>query len=175
VTVAGASPPGEQFTRPLDLPLVTTTIKAAQDRLGVAEITVDGHHEESVCYFDAPSRTFVGFMAQAEGLSGSFTARILRGSVPRSCSHLPAWAMAKLEKGVGGLRLGMPRDEFAKVVGKALQQIDGFDVATFGRQDQLSRRSGDADPEILFVAITVRGRFENGLLVEYWVLKSAST
>ena len=167
--------PGEQFVCPLDLPLVATTVTDAQRRLGTAAVTVAGHHEETVCYVDLPSHTLVAFMAQAEGLNGSFTARRLRGKAPGSCSRLPGWASAKLEKGVGGLRLGMLKQHFAAVVGKDLRFVDGFETATFERTELLERKAGQAEPHTLFISIVVRARFEQGRLVEYVVLKSAST
>ena len=178
VALAAAElPPGEQFTRPLGLPLVATTIEDAQRRLGSALVTVAGHHEQTVCYVDRPSRTFVAFMAQAEGLSGGFTVRRLGSEVPASCSQLPDWALARLASSVGGLRLGMLRKTFATVLvlGTRLKQVDGFETATFERSELLERRPGQTEADTLFTTIIVRGRFHEGRLVEYDVVKSSST
>jgi hypothetical protein len=174
-TAVAGQQAGEQFTRPFGLQLVFATVQDAQHRLGPAKVTVSGHYEETVCYVDMPSRTFVAFMAQGEGLSGRFTARRLREKVPEACSRLPTWALAQLEGNVGGLRLGMSRQRFVAVAGKTPRLVDGFETVTFERSEMLERKAGQAEAAILFTTIVVRGRFEEGGLVEYVVWKTAST
>ena len=155
--------PGEQFTRPLGMQLVRTTIVEAQQRLGAAPVVESGHHEQTVCYFDSRSRTYVAFTAQDEGLSGGFTARRLEGETPPGCARLPASALKALERGIGGLRLGMSRQQFLAVVGTRVSVADGFETATFERSDPL------------FISVVVRARFAHGRLAEYVILKTATT
>ena len=174
-TAAAGQQPGEQFTRPFGLQLVFATVQDAQHRLGPAKVTVSGHYEETVCYIDLPSRTFVAFMAQGEGLSGSFTARRLGEKAPEACSRLPTWALVQLESDVGGLRLGMSRKRFATVAGKTPRLVDGFETVTFERKETLERKAGQSEAAILFTTIVIRGRFEEGGLVEYIIWKTAST
>jgi hypothetical protein len=83
--------------------------------------------------------------------------------------------LAKLGKSVGGLRLGMSKRNFVAAVGTPVQLVDEFETATFTRTELLERRAGQAEADTLFTTILVRGRFEEGQLVEYSVVKSAST
>ena len=175
-TAAAAEKPGAQFTRPLGLPLVETSVADVQRRLGAAPIGESGHYEETVCYVDLPTRTYVAFMAQGEGLSGSFTARRFGKRTPKGCSVLPASALTQLRRGVGGLWLGMRKAEFAAAVGETILLPDGFLQAKFEWSESIDRAKhplgvGDA----LFTDIEVRGRFTGDRLVEFVIWKSAST
>ena len=173
---AAAEKPGAQFTQPLGLPLIETTVADVHRRLGPAPVSESGHYEETVCYVDQRTRTYVAFMAQGEGLSGSFTARRFGKRTPEGCSALPASALRQLRRGVGGLLLGMRRAEFAAAVGTTTLLPDGFLQAKFEWSESIDRAKHPLGVgDVLFTAIEVRGRFTGGRLVEFVIWKTAST
>jgi hypothetical protein len=168
--LAGGVPslaPGEQFTKPLGMALIVTGVDEVQRRLGAAVVVESGHYEGTVCYYDDGTHTLLAFMAQGEELSGSFTAQRLKQRPAGKCSKLPQSALAQVNAGVGGLRLGMLRSEFIAVVGKAVASPEGALVATFEYPESV----GEPAREIPTMVV-VEGRFENDRLIEFVVTKS---
>ena len=167
---------GEPFTRPLGFPLVTTTVVDVQKTLGAARVTESGHYEQVVCYVWPTSSPVVTFMSQKEGLSGRFTMRSISEPAPAECSVIPQSVSRRIKLEVGGLRLGMPRREFERLLGRVKPLPDGTVGATFERTEPIDRaKHPAATADTLYVTIVVGGRFSNGRLIELVVWKSMST
>lgn len=175
-TLATAEEPGEQFARPLGLPLVTTTVAEIQEQLGPAPITQTGHYENVVCYIWPTHATLVTFMSQGEGLSGRFTMRSLGEAAPPECRHLAPSVVRGRELQVGGLRLGMSRGAFEALLGKVAPLPGGMVGATFERTEPIDRHAHPlATADTLYVSIVVGARFDHDHLVELEIWKTMST
>jgi len=171
--LAAPLPPGEQFTSPLGLPLLETTIAQVQARLGPAPITEQGHDQDVACYLWPDPRAVVTFSVGREGLDSGFTMRSVGGRVRRSgCVEVPRALIGDLALTVGGLRLGMTREEFTALLGLPA----GATGVTFSREEPSRRPDGSSDPENdVYTTVRVEARFEKDRLVELEVSKGAST
>lgn len=172
--LAVADQPGERFTAPLGLPLIDTGVLAIQERLGPAQVSIAGHHEETVCYLWPDPSSVVFFAVGQEGIDASFTMRQLEGEAPANCSVVPASKAKQIPLNVGGLTLGMTKAAFVKVVGPVKALSNGTVGIELWRKDPLPQSQGN-DAEYLDVGIRIEGRFKGDRLTELVVWKSEST
>jgi hypothetical protein len=172
-TTAASLPPGEQYTSPLGLPLVATTMAQVQARLGSAPVTSEGHGQDVACYFWPASHTLVEFSVGREGIDSAFTMQAVdNAALRRKCPEISADRVAGLTPAVGTLRLGMTRTEFAA----ALNLPEGATGITFSRQEPMRRPDGSLDLENdIFTTIEIAARFDKDTLTKLRISKSAST
>jgi hypothetical protein len=172
--LAGATlAPGEQFTSPLGLPLLETTIAQVQARFGPAPITAEGHDQDVVCYLWPDQTAAIRFSVGREGLDSSFEMRSVGNRVLRSkCPEIPRDRVGGLVLAVGGLRLGMTGAEFAAALGLPA----GATGVTFSREEPARRQDGSLDPEnVIYTSVQLAARFEKDRMIELTVSKDAST
>jgi hypothetical protein len=119
--------PIEVFARPLGITLQEAGLAEVEAALGPAVRSDDDH--AFVCYVAPKNNAFVRFLVDGRGPGrrtvGHFTLRELTGEVAARCAPLSESAEARLERGVGGLRLGMKRAEVARRLGNAREGVDG--------------------------------------------------
>ena len=172
-TAAAPLPPGEQYTSPIGLPLVTTTMAQVQARLGAAPVASEGHDQDVACYFWPKSHTLVEFGVGREGIDSTFTMRAVdNATLRRKCPEISADRVANLAPAVGALHLGMTRTEFAAALGLP----EGATGVTFSRQEPMRHPDGSLDPQNdIFTTIQISALFDKDRLTELRISKSAST
>ena len=122
---AGEGDDGARFTSFLGFRLNFGTLDDVQGRLGRARLVEsyeDGEYQASVCYLG--SNGMVSFLS---GREGGATLGLLGFELQRSttaaaqnCRRLPR-RYAEASRSLGGLHLGMSRQEFAAAVGVPVQ------------------------------------------------------
>ena len=172
-TAAAALPPGEQYTSPIGLPLVKTTMAEVQARLGSTATASEGHDQDVACYFWPKSHTLIKFSIGREGLDSTFTMQAVdNATLRRKCPEIAADRVADIVPAVGALHLGMTRTEF----GAALGLPEGATAVTFSREEPVRRPDGSLDPQNdIFTTIEIAGHFDKDRLTELSISKSAST
>jgi hypothetical protein len=172
-TAAATLPPGEQYTSPIGLPLVKTTMAEVQARLGSAVTASEGHDQDVACYFWPKSRTLIKFSIGHEGLDGTFTLQSIDpATLRRKCPEIAADRVTDIAPAVGALHLGMTRTEFAAALGLP----EGATGVTFSREDPARRSDGSLDPQNeIFTTIEISAYFDKDRLTQLRVSKSAST
>jgi len=186
--VANAAQTGEEFTRPLGFALVRTTLGDVQKKLGPAEMKEAGDaggYEATVCYVVPDTKVLLIFKSGELGgnthdLLG-FSMRLLSDPPPMECLRLGISVTRTIDLSVGGLRLGMSREEFEKVLGKTEVNGEGALARVFNRRERLSpervKQFCVLDPSVeqdpyYDVQIFVDGRFANKKLIEVSVWKT---
>ena len=170
-----AGPAGEAFTSPLGFPLLEADLQQIQAQLGAAPVSTAGHHEDTICYVWPKPKALVLFTLGQEGIGAGFEARMLTGKASVGCVA-PAKDKAKQELTVGGLYLGMTKQEFEKVVGPTKAKDNGRLDFEVWRQEPIPPRNDQAtEPGFFDVGIGIEGTFVNDRLTGLLIWKSVST
>jgi hypothetical protein len=140
-----------------------------QRAFGPAPASEPGHHDLSVCYHVAASKTLFVFTSGMEGISASFTMRRFTGRPPEGCPALQLGAK-RLALSIAGLELGLSDKRFRSIVGNVLTLADGALAARFARVERQPMSRAPLD-----VIIGVEGRFVSGRLVDLVIWKTIST
>lgn len=185
---ASGSEPGEQFTSPLGFHFGKATLKDIQAKLGPTALGKSGdagNFLARICYALPDSKIFLEFMSGALGgaehdLLG-FRMREVSGKAPRQCLPLLRSIANGLDLAVGGLRLGMGRSEFEKVLSLTSDRVKPITGRRFQRRERLSaddiRRLSREWPGVeqdpyYDVSISVEGKFAGDRLVELEIWKT---
>jgi Spy/CpxP family protein refolding chaperone len=112
--------PGDRFAEPLGVPLMLATVEQVEQLLGPSRAADD---DSFICYIAPERQVFFRFLLEPRfpsptGLSRvvAFNMRELAGATAARCLVLSPAAERRLDLVVGGLGLGMPRDEVAAVL-----------------------------------------------------------
>jgi hypothetical protein len=122
---------GEQFTRPLGMPLASATLTDVRATFGPTDSWEQGSGGEqytAICY-RGKGLARITFMSGVLGEPGKrVTTVVLAVDTEREthrCALLPPSLNTEIAAGIGGLRLGMRADEFRRVVGDVMTIEDG--------------------------------------------------
>jgi hypothetical protein len=117
-SIAGGAPdPADAFSRPLGLPLLQTGENDVARLLGSG---APNGHEPFICYVAPANDVFLRFLLDGyprtnRRVSG-FTMRELSGATAAPCAVLGSVVEERARLSVGGLVLGMPRDEVIQLL-----------------------------------------------------------
>lgn len=177
---------GARFTSFLGFRLNLGTLDDVQGRLGHARLVEsyeDGEYQASVCYLGSDG--MVSFLSGRDGgamlgLLG-FELRRSTTEAAQNCRQLPRH-YADAARNLGGLRLGMSRQDFAALMGGPVQWDGDTGRCLFQSEQAMSageRVSYKDSPELSLrgsfsVLVTVTARFEEGQLVDVAVWKIVS-
>ena len=165
-----ASESGEQFVTIGGITLGRATFQDVQTRLGRTNITKAADpHDEQLCYLLPVGDTFLLFVSNDLGgpehtLIG-YEVRRGSGSRPASCLQLSATLAMPFETDVGGIRLGMTRAQFLKVVGQPVKADRKIVMREFARKEPLNGRNYD-------IVIYIEGEFRGDKLRGFSVSKT---
>lgn len=183
---AGETDDGARFTSFLGFRLNLGTLDDVQGRLGrtkLLESYEDGEYQASVCYLGSDG--MVSFLSGREGgaMLGLLGFELQRSTTAaaQNCRGLPR-RYAEASRSLGGLRLGMSRQEFAAVVGAPVQWDGDAGRCLFQGEQRMSAAERQAyrdSPELSLrgsfnVLVTVTARFDDGQLVDVAVWKIVS-
>jgi hypothetical protein len=187
VAALGPTSPGEQFTRPMGVPLASATLTDVQAKLGPADSWEQGSGGEwytAICYIAIGARTRITFMSGVLGRSQHVVTGVSLAANTASgghrCAQLPLSLDQRVAAGLGGLRLGMRTEEFRRVVGHVETIQEGRLAAGFEHSDPLTAADlahlpkGASDHLAADTAIFVAGRFAHGRLIELTVEKTVT-
>ena len=177
---------GARFTSFLGFRLNIGTLDDVQGRLGRARLVEsydDGEYQASVCYLGSDG--MVSFLSGRDGgaMLGLLGFELQRSATAaaQNCRQLPRH-LADASRSLGGLRLGMSRQDFAALMGAPVQWDGDTGRCLFQGEQPMSageRAAYKDSPELnqrgsFNVLVTVTARFEDGQLVDVAVWKVVS-
>jgi hypothetical protein len=185
-TLEAGEPPGERFTGLLGFRLAKSTLADVQRRFGgqLQESGDAGDYEARLCYVERAGGIMVAFSSgelggsEHELLGFELSSSSTEGS--DSCLLLDDRHVQPAKFQVGGLRLGMGREEFARALGGIEKQEPWGVGRLFQRRVPMTpaeRAATQSSPgyDQWDVFITVAGEFKGGVLVRLAVWKTVTS
>ena len=173
---------GEILSRPLGLPLLQAGVNEVEELLGAGTA---GDEEPFVCYVAPRKHVFIRFLLdpypRTNRRTSGFTMRTLSGATAAPCAVLGEEAEARVSFSVGGIELGMDRDEVVRLLGPGEESPDGRVFRYFTGPVALSaeqrrfvpRTSRDApDDGPVERTVVISARFHDDKLAELSVMAS---
>lgn len=160
---------GEKFTCFNSICLAKSTLTDVQVKLGKAKITETGdagEYEAALYYYYPKENILIKFYSSELGgnekeLVGYTFKKNMGAKLPAGCKTVDK----NIDLNVGGIYVGMKREDFMKLFSKTQQVNKNTDKFTFSHVEKLNGTDYD-------VTITIEGIFKNNRLDKFEIAKT---